>query len=102
MASGGRALAEAVADAAHRADQLARIGLAQLAAQPTDVLVDGAQIDRRIEALLYMFPLEPFGDPVVWWCGTDGVSFTIPPLKAELLKDNDTDASSLGAGSPID
>lgn len=63
---------------------------------------DGTQIDRRIEALLYMFPLEPFGDPVVWWCGTDGDRFTIPPLKAELLEDNDTDASSFGLGPPID
>lgn len=28
---------------------------------------NGAQIDSRIEALLYMFPSDPFGEPVRWW-----------------------------------
>ena len=28
---------------------------------------NGAQVDARIEALLYMFPVEPFGEPVKWW-----------------------------------
>lgn len=30
---------------------------------------DGDRIDRRIEALLYMFPIEPFGEAVAWWTG---------------------------------
>ena len=28
---------------------------------------NGDQIDRRLEALLYMFPVDPDGAPVVWW-----------------------------------
>lgn len=28
---------------------------------------DGAQIDKRIEALLYMFPIRPTDEPVRWW-----------------------------------
>lgn len=28
---------------------------------------NGEQIDRRLEALLYMFPMDPFGRTVRWW-----------------------------------
>jgi len=28
---------------------------------------NGRQIDERIEALLYMFPEDPNGPPVMWW-----------------------------------
>ena len=28
---------------------------------------DGGQIDKRIEALLYMFPMRPTDEPVRWW-----------------------------------
>jgi hypothetical protein len=43
---------------------------------------NGSQIDARLEAFLYMFPVDPAGEPVRWWDGAD-TGFGRDPLEPD-------------------